>query len=359
MMTNTAYEVLWPADPELVLRCVHFYVGQGSSVLMLASDDDGSYRTMLIDINLDQGCGGTDVPRLLADLLKEADGQLDCFVNTHPHDDHLNGIAETNEVLNIGEVWHSGHIPGRQHEGAYKALMDVIKAVDANGGQVVELRGSREPSDFGDVACYVLAPADYVKDEIEGEDAETRSRRIHEHCAVLRLGLDDTWILITGDADRDAWEKHIADYHGKGDKNRVAAAAMTAPHHGSRTFFRYNEDDDPYEEAIELIEPEYVIISAPTQDESPHGHPHDDAVELYAKHVGAENVLHTGERRCCYVCDVYRDGQYQIWDDKGRLAEAYALTEEAGEGEDSGRKQRHDRPSPIVSAVDRRPMGAA
>jgi competence protein ComEC len=355
MMTNTAYEILWPTDPELSLRCACIYVGQGLSTLILASDGSGSYKTMLIDINLDQERGGTDVPKLLADLFTDTDGRLDCFVNTHPHDDHLSGITELNEVLSIGEVWHSGHKPGRKHESAHKALMKVIEAVEADGGQTVELRGSREPSSFGDVVCYVLAPADYVKDEIEDEDAETRYRRIHEQCAVLRFGVDDAWILITGDADRDAWEKHIAAYHGTGDENRIAAAVMTAPHHGSRTFFRYKEEDEPYEEAIELIEPKYVIISAPTQEESPHGHPHDDAVELYAQHVQEENVLHTGENRYCYICDVYEDGEYQITNDKGRLAEAYPLgTEE--EDDNSGSKQKQGRLFP-VSTVDQRPMG--
>ncbi len=352
-MTNLAYQILWPTDQKLLLRCVHFYVGQGSSTLVLASDGSGSYRTMLIDINLDRERGGTDVPNLLADLFADTGGQLECFVNTHPHDDHLRGITELNELLSIGEVWHSGHKPGRQHEDAYKALMKVVEAVKAGGGQILELRGSREPSNFGDVVYYVLAPADYVKDEIEDEDTETRYRRIHEQCAVLRFGVNHTWILVTGDADRNAWEKYITDYHGRGSENRLAAAIMTAPHHGSRTFFRYKEEDEPFEEAIELIKPEYVIISAPTQEESPHGHPHDDAIELYAQHVRAKNILHTGENRYCYVCDVYEDGVYQIRDDKGRLAEAYPLGEE---DESPGSQGKRSGSVPIISAVDHRPM---
>lgn len=356
-MTNIARELLWPTDPELLLRCVCLYVGQGSSTLILASDGNGSYKTMLIDINLDQERGGINVPTLLSDLLEDVDGCLDCFVNTHPHDDHLNGITELNEMLSIGEIWHSGHKPGREHEEAYKALMQVIEAVRADGRQEVELRGSREPGNFGDVSYYVLAPADYVKDDIEDETPEARYRRIHEQCAVLRFGIDDTWLLITGDADRDAWEKHITNYHGKKGENRIASAVMTAPHHGSRTFFRYKEEDDPYEDAIELIAPEYVIISAPTQEESPHGHPHTDAVELYAEHVKAKNILHTGEQRYCFVCDIYGDDEYAIWPDKGRLVEAYPIDDGDDGDDDSGDGQKESKAYPVVSVVDRRPMG--
>ena len=77
--------------------------------------------------------------------------------------------------------------------------------------------------------------------------------------------------MIPGDADRDAFEKHIAEYY----KERLGAVVLAASHHGSRTFFRYNESDDPYKDALDYIDPDYVVVSAPTQQESRHGHPHD------------------------------------------------------------------------------------
>lgn len=351
---TTAYNILWPTDPDLILRCVHFYVGQGSSTLILAADGAGSYKTMLIDINLDAEREGVNVPQILTDLLGVG-GRLDCFVNTHPHSDHLNGIIAINEGLNIREIWHSGHNPGREHDAAYQDLKKVIKAVEKKGGTVVELLGSHVAQPFGEASYYVLAPAEYVKDDIQGEDAETRSRRIHEHCAVLRFGYKGAWILVTGDADRDAWEKHITDYHGKGDENRIAAAIMAAPHHGSRSFFHYQEDDDPYTDAIELIAPKYVIISAPTQKESPHGHPHTDALKIYREYVKTENLLHTGEKRYCYICDIYNDGQYSVCDDKGHLVKDYPINSRSSENNNSGNTK--ESVFLVPSAMDRRPMG--
>ena len=76
---------------------------------------------------------------------------------------------------------------------------------------------------------------------------------------VMKFGAGSTWIMVTGDADRDAWEKHIAPYH----KDRLQAVVLGAPHHGSRSFFRYDEEETPYLEALQTIAPQYVVISAP------------------------------------------------------------------------------------------------
>lgn len=351
--TNTARDIIWPTDTDILLRAVFLYVGQGSSIVLLVADGD-TYRTLLVDINLDEANGGMDVPRLIEDLVGE-DG-LDAFVNTHPHDDHLCGITALSNKVDIGEVWHSGHVPGKKYGACYDDLKQVIEKVKAAGGKEMKLLGSREPVAIGEAEYYVLAPAEYVDDEINDAKADERYQRIHEHCAVLKFGSGDSWILITGDADRDAFEKHIAAYH----KDRLGAVILDAAHHGSRTFFRYKEEDEPYEDALGYIAPEYVIISAPTSEESPHDHPHDDAVELYKKKVDEDNILHTGQERYSFICDIYRDGDYGgVEDDKGRLADEYTLEKDNEEdtGEDGAGSALVAPAYRPGSRVDQRPMG--
>ena len=183
-------------------------------------------------------------------------------------------------------------------------------------------------------------------DDVNDETPETRYNRIHEQCVVLKFGTGQTWGMIPGDADRDAFEKHITNYH----KERLGATVLTASHHGSRTFFRYKEEDEPYIDALNKIEPDYVVISAPKAEESKHDHPHDDAIKLYQDKVGASNVLHTGDKRYCYLCDIYNDGSYSgIYDDKGELAETYPIEK------NEGRKM----PPPVKhhTRVDDRGMG--
>lgn len=347
-MGSTARDIIWPSDTDILVRVVFLHVGQGSSAIVLIADGE-VYKTLLVDINLNGKHDGIDVPRLMSDLLKDEGNQLGVFVNTHPHSDHLSGVLELSDAVNIDEVWHSGHKPGKKHRDAYKNLQKVTRKVTDAQGTEVKLEGSRSPIQIGEAACYVLAPAEYVVDDIAGESDDDRQRRIHEQCAVLRFGSGSKWIMVTGDADRDAWEKHIADYHSE----RLHAVILEAPHHGSRTFFHYDESDDPYLDALERISPTYVVISAPRSDESEWGHPHKDAVERYVEAVGEENVLHTGDKRHSFICDIFRDEKYAVQSDNGDLVDEYSIAD------DNDGKKGRDRVAPPVigTRVDRRPMG--
>jgi competence protein ComEC len=350
-MANIARELIWPSDSNVLVRMVFLHVGQGESTIVLVADS-GTYRVLLVDINTDTETGGIDVPRLMKDLLKGEQGKL-IFVNTHPHGDHLKGVVELSEAVEIGEVWHSGHNPGKDHADAYQDLQKVIKKVKKAGGTETELLGSRSAQQIGEAEYYVLAPAKHVVDDIEGESGEARYRRIHEQCAVLKFGTPGRWIMLTGDADRDAWEGHITNYH----KERLPASVLSAAHHGSRTFFRYDEESEPFLDALEAIGPDYVIISAPTSEESPHDHPHEDAVGFYADEVGEDNILHTGEKRHSFICDIFRDGEYQLSSDNGDIADAYPAEDDENKSEND-KKKAMAVTTVAGTRVDYRPMGA-
>ncbi|MBI1349460.1 competence protein ComEC [bacterium] len=360
-MSNVAQDVLWPTDPNVLVRVGMLYVGQGDSSVVIVKDGSG-YKSVLIDINRDkEGNHGINIPKLMKDLLRDQDGRLDLFVNTHPHNDHLDDITALSEAVDIHEVWESGHVPGKDDRGSYDELQAVIKKVKKQHGNEAasELAASRTSIPFGDAEIYVLSPATYVKDSIADEEESGRRRRIHEHCGVLRFGKDATWVLFTGDADRTAWEEHITDYHA----DRLPSQILSAAHHGSRTFFKDDEDDVPYMKALETIDPDYVIISAPKQSESRHGHPHDDAMQLYEDHVGKDNVLHCGANRECYICDIFTDGTYEVRTDTS-LVDAYGRDND--EDEETTESKSHAATAAIrvaaptvATRLDRRPMGNA
>jgi competence protein ComEC len=358
-VANVAKDLLWPTDANVLIRLAFLYVGQGDSTVVLVKDGS-SYKTLLVDVNKDkEGNDGISVPRLMKDLLEDQEGRLDVFVNTHPHNDHLDDITELDKLVDIREVWHSGHVPGKDHQGSYNELKAVIKKVKKKYGDdaETELLGSRSATTLGDAEYYVLAPAEHVTDDIANDTDKGRYRRIHEQCAVLKFGKGSTWAMLTGDADRDAWEKHITEYH----KTRLSAKILSAAHHGSRSFFRYDEDDDPYLDALEAIAPEYVIVSAPKSSESPHEHPHDDAMGFYEDEVGADNVLHSGENRESYICDIFENGEYEIRPDT-TLVDEYGGDEEEKEKQESAANARVRVGAPaIVTAtkIDQRPMGHA
>jgi competence protein ComEC len=370
-MSNVAKDVIWPTSSDVLIRIAFLYVGQGDTAVVLVKDGD-TYKTLLVDINQDkEGNGGINVPFLMRDLLDDKDGALDVFINTHPHNDHLDDLEELSNLVDIKEVWHSGHVPGKKHQDSYKVLEKVIKAVKKKYGSnaETELSGSRTATDLGEAKYHVLAPAEHVKEDIDDETEDARYRRIHEQCAVLKFGNDKTWVMLTGDADRDAWEKHITEYHS----DRLSAQVLSAAHHGSRSFFRYDKKDDPYKDALRKIGPTYVIISAPKSDESPHSHPHDDAMEFYEEEVGADNVLHSGKNRESYICDLFTDGMFEVRTDT-KLVEEYGRDDTddddgdddddddqgGGGGGGKGNARKAVAISPVVlpkTRIDQRPRG--
>jgi len=359
-MTTTATAILIPPDPS-VFRVVFLYVGQGESTLLIIPTEGGNPKFLLADINRDATRGGLDVVRMLEDLLPRPTKQpsLDVFLNTHPHNDHFCGVDELRKRITVGEVWHTGFTPSNRHEAAFKEFTALMADVQGAGRRVWEYRGTREDATIGRVVYNVLSPADHTKEEIAELEGEARDCRIHDHCGVLRFGYGAParHVMLTGDADKTAWKDYImgpGEYH----RDRMPCAVLSGPHHGSRSFFKDNEDDaDPYVRHIELMNPTWVVLSAPKRADSPHGHPHEDALQLYRRHVKggiADNVRVLGDRPECLLYDVYPDGRHVLDTDGGALVDAYPLATQDDEG-GGGKKA----PTVIVGTrLDRgRPMG--
>lgn len=354
-MSNTAKDVIIPKEPN-IFRTVFLYVGQGDSTLMLIPSGD-SYKYVLIDSNYDEATGGIDIVKLLEDLFDGQKKGLDVYINTHPHKDHLGKFREIYEKIGINQLWHSGHKPGGEHKETYEELKFVMGKLGEKN--VFRLRGSKEDNKLdednirlGHINYNILAPADYVSDEIEGENPDERYARIHEQCGVIRFryGRDEKQILLTGDADYRAWVEHITDYH----RDRLPSTVLSAVHHGSRSFFWKDADIDeaPYREHLKIINPTYVIVSAPKEKDSKHNHPHKEAMDLYKREVGNDNVFHLGEKRECIIVDINSDGEIDLYPDD-ELVKKYGK-KNGGRG-DGGKTVVIP---PPVSKIDKKPMGA-
>jgi hypothetical protein len=106
---------------------------------------------------------------------------------------------------------------------------------------------------------------------------------------------------------------------------------------------------------MELITPTWVIVSTPPHDESPYGHPHDDALELYRKHVDDDRLLILGGSKVCAVYDIYPNGDHTMDTDNGDIVAAYGF-EQDDDGPTNGARS-----APAIHTVSRidsgRPMG--
>ncbi len=356
-MSNVAKKIIIPSTK--MLRIIFLYVGQGDATLVVIPDGD-EYKYMLVDSHLDETCGGIDLIKMMEDLFDgEKDVGIDIYCNTHPHKDHLGKVKEIyeNKKIGIKEVWHSGHKPGKDHEDAYKDLKYVMDKIgDEN---VYVLKGSNDEDKLndkkyklGDIHYNILAPAEYVADDIEDEKPKDRYNRIHEQCGVIRLkyGKEEKQILITGDADYDAWSKHITEYH----KERLPSFVLSAAHHGSNSFFWKGDpkDEDPYKAHLDQIDPSHVVVSAPKRKESPHGHPDKEAMELYKEKVGEDKLHHLGDKRECVIVDIKEDGDIEVYFDD-ELGEEYGFGKKKNENGNEDKRIY----TGVVTKVDKKPMG--
>ncbi|MFC5410676.1 ComEC/Rec2 family competence protein [Larkinella bovis] len=373
-MLNTAQDVIIPKLPG-IFRTIFLYTGQGESTLMVipTGPQTSDYQFILVDSDWDKEPGEVDLVALFKDLFVDG-GQIDVFINTHPHDDHVGGIRGIYDEIGITEVWHSNHKPAGKHQDAYAELRYVLgkvgKANEYHLKGTDDINKIRRTDDtevikpLGLIDYVVLSPSEYLCDDIAEEEGDARNRRIHEQCGVIKFsyGRNPKHILITGDSDKTAWQDHITTYHF----NKLPTNILSASHHGSYTFFKDSrEDEEVYDAHLKQMQPAYLIVSAPKQTDSPHKHPDDEAMAIYRQHIDEEGIFHLGDykggQKICVIVDITDDGTMDIQVDK-RLVEAYGTddTDKNPPKEESLR----DRMASVAyvgshgTRIDRQPMGS-
>jgi beta-lactamase superfamily II metal-dependent hydrolase len=343
MSNNVAKSVIKPSVSKQ-LRVTFFYTGQGDSAIIAVPTGDGvdDYTYILVDCDLDKEENEVNIKDVLKDLL--GDEKLPIYINTHPHKDHTGGIKEIYDDIGITEVWHSNHTSIGKHKDSNDELQYVLKKIGKSNefllkgsDSINQLRKSDSSETkivkkIGLVDYHIFAPAEYVCDEIEDETADQREKRIHEQCGVFKFSYKDKSILFTGDANKKAWQDHITEHHA----DKLKSDVMTASHHGSYTAFKNtSEDEEPYKTHLDKIDADYLVVSAPKQADSPHGHPHDDAMDIYKEKFEEDDIYHLGEsgsnsKPFCFVVTIDEDGTLSV-DEDVSLINSYSNKDEDDE----------------------------
>ena len=247
----------------------------------------------------------TKIPKKKHDDIDKTCRRLNCFVNTHPHEDHLKGVADLNtDEFYIDIIWESGHrlyVPADQKD-EYKHYYDFLALVAKlkRRNAVTKLRARRAPKTYiGSTMVYAFAPSSYVVDSKSRED-------IHNQCAVLRIEYMGNSILLTGDSNRDSWENRIVPQYsddkienGKRMENLLKSTVLHASHHGSKYFFvKPNDDKDKYKRAMDKINPSFTVISVGAGNK--HGHPHRIAMNIYRDKTRYGRVWTTKDNKSMY-----------------------------------------------------------
>ena len=220
-------------------------VGQGDSELIRLKDSG-------IDILIDAGTRSTK--QELADYLKELGvDDIDILIGTHPHEDHIGGMAKIIEEFPIGTLY----LPETSDEmtpttKTYESLLDAaenknVTVSTAAAGDVL--------LEQGNTSFKVLSPS------------HTDYDNLNDYSIVTRLKVGDTAFLFQGDAETPV-EEEILDSGAD-----VSCDVIKLGHHGSST-----SSSRAY---LEAANPSAAVISCGVGNE--YGHPHRETMDLLEK----------------------------------------------------------------------------
>ena len=231
-------------------------VGQGDSILVEGSRGG----RLLVD-------GGPDPDRLLIELdrrLPPWDRRLDAVILTHPHEDHVAGLALLLSRYRVGRVYETGmHGPGPGYKAWARAL--ALPNAPPDGRLAT---GDRLAVD--DLHLRVLWP-DPGKVPLEPPDG---GRGINDVSVVLLGEVAGRRILLTGDVEDDVDPLLVA-------RGLPPIDVLKVAHHGSKTA------STPA--FLDVVKPAVAIVSAGAGN--PYGHPARSTLDRLAS-TGAR-VLRT------------------------------------------------------------------
>lgn len=196
------------------LQLVFLDVGQGDAVLIRTPQG----VTALVDgggnvFSAQEPAANPGESVILPYLRYAGVGAVDVIVNTHPHEDHLQGLLPVLARRRVPLVVDSGRSAAGPSWPEYLRLIEERGAFrwTAAAGQVIRLGR--------DVRLEVLHPGEAM--------SGTRSD-LNNNSVVMRLVFGDTAALLTGDIEAEAQ----LDLLRRGTELR--ADVVKVPHHGSR-----------------------------------------------------------------------------------------------------------------------------
>ena len=162
-----------PEAPKLGdLKATFIDVGQGDSEFLQLPDG----KTMLIDAG-EVVSGSTVVDHLKGLGVKK----IDYLVGSHPHSDHVGGLADVIDEFDIGEVWIPDASEGTEVYGEF------LDAVEAKGCKVKKAEAGE--TIVGGDAGYEI--------NVIGPKADVQSEDMNDYSVVLRVTYGDTSAQLT------------------------------------------------------------------------------------------------------------------------------------------------------------------
>ena len=238
----------FPDEDKLVMHFID--VGQGDCTFIAANG-----VTMLVD------CGEYAVSSDVVSYLKDLGvGRLDYLIGTHPHSDHMGGMARIIDTFDIGEVLIPS-IPDEQLPTAvfFDRFLESCEAKKLN----IRTARTGDTLSIGKAVAEIVSPDDAVFEDM------------NNYSVSLLIRHGDNSFLLTGDSEAEA------EYAMLTSDRLQKVTLYKAGHHGSSR--------SSTAEFLDMIRPQTAVISCGA--DNPYGHPSD--ITLQRLHEYTDKIYRT------------------------------------------------------------------
>lgn len=233
---NPSDSILYNSDVVSANLAIHFIdVGQGDSTLIQTP----SGKTMLID------AGENDKGESVVNYIKKQGiKKLDYVIGTHPHSDHIGGLDNVINSLDVKCVY----MPKVSHNT--ETFKDVLSAVRNKGLKVETAKTGVKLNLDQNIKLEMFSPN------------LSKYDNLNNYSPIMKLTYGEVSFIFTGDAEAEV-EKEVL------TKNiNLKADILKLGHHGSST--------STTNRFLKAVSPKYAIISAGKGNE--YGHPHKETI---------------------------------------------------------------------------------
>jgi len=312
---------------ELVIRILDVGPINGDSILITSP----AGKTVLID------AGDTTKGKAVVDALKRNNvQQIDYFIATHPHPDHIGGAAEVIKAFKVLNVVDNGQQPSippelmpqkpaatkkpapkptprsqtRQPASITKFYDDYKAAVSTSGAQYQQPQPGTKYDLGGGALLTILAPSEplFTKEQMKTGGNEPNANSI-----VARLDYGSFSMLLAGDAEDQTEHRLLT------KELNLEAQVLKVGHHGSK----YATSND----FLNRVKPEMAIISCGAWNR--YGHPAQSvldrlralnpAMKLYRTDLHGEITLTTRGKQGDVGVKAAKEATDELW--AGRMAQ--------------------------------------